>query len=307
MDVAELAGIVLTLLGLVGIGWLLRVFGVLTAEDARPIHAVIIYAGLPALIFRAVHGAELSSELGLVAAVAWMVFAFTAALAWGTARILRLPPRVAGGFILAASLGNTGYIGYPVSQALLGDEALVRAIFYDVFGTVGALLLVGIAVAQHYGSPGGRGARRVNPAREAIRFPGVIALAVALVLRPLPIPGIVSSGLDSLAMLVVPLIMLSVGLTLRMRSIGRYPVALGSLGVIRLLVAPLLAVGAGTVLLDDPATVRLVALEAGMPAMMLSIVIGARFGLDVEFLTAAVVLTTAAAIVSIPLVQVLIG
>jgi malate permease and related proteins len=180
----------------------------------------------------------------------------------------------------------------------------VRAIFYDAFGTVGALLVVGLLIAQRYGEHAGP---RVNPLKEIVRFPAMIALAAAFLLRPLPIPEVVSSGLDSLASLVVPLIMLSVGLTLEVRRLADRPAALGSLGAVRLLLAPLVALAFGGLVLDDPAAVRLVVLEAGMPTMMLTIVIGARFGLDTEFLASAVVLTTIASVVTIPLMQLLVG
>jgi malate permease and related proteins len=304
MDVAELARIVLTLLAMVGVGWLLRATRVLSADDARPIHTVIIYVGLPALIFQAVHPASLDPELAVIAVIAWAVFLVTAAVAWVLARILRLPRRVAGGFILAASLGNTGHIGYPVSQAILGEEGLVRAIFYDVFGTVGALLVVGLLIAQHYGD---RVGPRISVIREILRFPAVLALFAALALRPFPVPEVVSSGLDALASLVVPLIMISVGLSLEVRRLGERPLVLSTVGAVRLLLAPLVALAIGGLVLDDPAAVRLVALEAGMPVMMLSIVIGARFGLDTEFLAAAVVLTTIASVATIPLVQIIAG
>ena len=69
--------------------------------------------------------------------------------------------------------------------------------------------------------------------------------------------------------------------------------------------APAIALAVGGVLLDDPAAVQLVVLQAGMPTMMLSIVIGARFGLDTEFLATAVVLTTAASVLTIPVMQLL--
>jgi predicted permease len=304
MDVAALARIVLTLLAMVGVGWLLRAARVLSADDATPIHAVIIYVGLPALIFQAVHPASLDPELAIVAVIAWVVFAVTAATAWLITRALRLPNRIAGGFILAGSLGNTGYIGYPVSQTILGDAGLVRAIFYDVFGTVGALLAVGLLIAQRYGD---RVGPRINILSEILRFPAVLALLAALALRPFPVPEAVSSGLDALASLVVPLIMISVGLSLQVKRLGERPLVLGALGAVRLLLAPLVALAIGGLLLDDPAAVRLVALEAGMPVMMLTIVIGARFGLDTEFLAAAVVLTTIASVATIPLVQILAG
>lgn len=300
----SLMGLTETILGFVGIvavGWLLKRTGVLRREDAHPINAVIIYVGLPAMIFRAVHGATLGPDLAIVAAIAWGVFGVTALLAWAMARALGLARPVAGGFILAAALGNTGYIGYPITTALLGDSGLVRAIFYDVFGTVGALLLVGLFVAARFGDSGRE--QRINPLREALTFPAVIALAIGLALRPLPVLDLVSAGIDSLANLVVPLIMISVGLSLRPGAIREQAGPLAFLSALRLVLAPLVALGIGSLALSDPEAVRLVVLEAGMPSMMLTLVVGERFGLDTDFIAAAILVTTVACVVTIPLMQ----
>ncbi len=304
MDVAALAGIIFGFIGIVAIGWLLRRTGVLASEDARPVNAIIIHVGLPALVFRSVHGAALGPELAIIAGVAWAVFAATALLAWLATRALRLTRPIAGGFILAAALGNTGYLGYPISSALLGDEGLVRAIFYDVFGTVGALLLVGLAIAERFGHAE---ERRIDPLREVLTFPAVIALAAALVLRRVEIPVLVSDGLDALATLVVPLIMISVGLSLRSGCMRENVAPLAALAGIRLAIAPLVAFGLGSLVLSDPDAVRVVVLEAGMPSMMLTIVFGARFRLDTGFIAAAILLTTVVSVVSVPLAQLLLG
>ncbi len=303
MDAVELAGIVATLLGLVAVGWALRVTGVLSGDDARPIHAVIIYAGLPALVFRSIHGATLGPELPSIAGIAWVAFGVSAIAAWALSRVLDLPRTVAGGLIVFAALGNTGYIGYPVSQSLLGETGLVRAIFYDIFGTVGALLLVGVFIVSRFGDAEGP---VPNPLREVLTSPAVIALAVAFLTRSLVVPEMVGSGLDALASLVVPLIMISVGLTVRLQRLTTHKRALAGLALVKLVLSPLIALAAGSAFLGEPDAVRLVVLEAGMPVMMLSIVIGTRFGLDTEFLASAVLLTTALSVVTIPLMQMLI-
>ncbi len=304
MEALALAEIILGFMALVAVGAVLRHFGVLSREDTRPINAIIIYAGLPALIFRAVHGAELGPDLALVAGVAWIVFAASAAAAWLLARLLRLSPATTGAFILAASLGNTGYLGYPVSLAVLGDEGLVRAIFYDVFGTVGALLLVGLLIAERFGHAE---ETPINLVREVLKFPAVGALAIGLALRGVRISGPLSDGIDALATLVVPLIMISVGLSLKRGSVRSNAVPLLALGAVKLALAPLVALGAGSAILADPEAVRLVVLEAGMPSMMLALVIGARFRLDTGFIAAAILLTTAASAVTVPLALGLLG
>ena len=77
--------------------------------------------------------------------------------------------------MLAAGLGNTGYIGYPLALAMLGPNGLTRAVFYDVFGTVGVLLTIGIGVAARLG----HSEERPRFVRELLTFPAVLALAAA--------------------------------------------------------------------------------------------------------------------------------
>lgn len=302
MTPTALATTILTFTAIVAVGAVLRLTGVLRREDARPINALIIYVGLPAFIFRAVHGAELRRELWGVVAVAWIVFVAMAGLAWLVARALRLPRQTAGGFILVTALGNTGYIGYPITQALLGETGLAEAVFSDVFGTVIAFVFVGLLVAQRFGDSD---EARVNPVRELLTFPAVIALAAALLLRSVAIPELVSSGLGLLASMVAPLIMLSVGLSLRFNTLGRAAGPLTVVSILRLVVAPAIALGAGTLLLGPGVPLNVAVLQAGMPSMMLTVVAGERFGLDTDFIASAIFVTTAASAVTLPLVQLL--
>jgi len=302
MSTTALVPTILTFIAIVCAGAVARFAGILRREDARPINAIIIYIALPAYIFRAVHGAVLNADLLLVVLIAWAVFAVMLGLAFGAARLLRLPRTIAGGFIIAVALGNTGYIGYPVTEALLGARALPEAIFYDVFGTVVALVLVGMLVAQRFGD---NAEARVNPLRELALFPAIWALLLALALRAVPIPEVVGNGLGLLASMVAPLIMLSVGLSLRFSTLRRDAVAVSVASALRLLVAPILALAIGWVVLGPGTPLRVTTLEAGMPTMMLTLVVGDRFGLDTDFIASAIFVTTALSAVTLPLVQAL--
>ena len=302
MTAAALASTILTFVAIVGVGALLRWAGILRREDALPLNRLIVYVGLPAYIFKAVHGQALRVDLLGVVAVAWIVFAVMLALGWLAARLLKLPDEIAGGFVIAVALGNTGYIGYPITAALLGASRLPEAIFYDVFGTVFALALVGLLVAQHFGS---NDEARVNPVRELFTFPAVIALIAALLLRTVAIPDAVMSGIGLLANMVAPLIMISVGLSLRARTLGSSMAPLAVLSGLRLLVAPLVGLGLAAVLLGAGPALRVAVLEAGMPTMMLTIIVGERFGLDTDFIASAIFVTTAVSALSLPLLQLL--
>lgn len=302
MATGTLASTIITFAAIVCVGVLLRAVGLLRADDAKPLNAVIVYVGLPAFIFRAVHGADLGPELWRVVAISWLTFAVMLGIAWVLARLRAKASPRRGAFLLAVTFGNTGFIGYPVTAALLGATAVPLAVFSDVFGTVFALVLVGIPIAARLGS----GKARVNLVRELLTFPAVVALVAGLAMRSVVLPNAVSSGLDMLATIVAPLIMLSVGLALKPRTLAKGAVDLALVAMLRLAVAPLIAIVAGDAFLAGE-TMRVAALQAGMPTMMLTLAVGERFGLDTDFIASAIFTTTVFSAVTIPLVQSVIG
>jgi predicted permease len=305
VSVATLAGAIAKMLVLVLAGIALRRSGVLRREDSRALNGVIVYAALPALIFTVVVKAPLSLELAKAAGVAWGVTLVGLALAWAAARALKLKPRVAGGFIIASAIGNTGYIGYPVVRALLGERWLPPAVFYDVFGSVAVMLIFGIAIAAHYGEHDGK----VNLVKEFLTFPAVVAMLAALAFRFVPWPGAVRETVmtwtDFAGTMAAPLIMVSLGVTLDFRAFRGASVPLGVLGVIKLLVLPALGVGFA-ILLGASDAMRMVTLEAGMPTALLALIVAQRFRLDSEFVAAASLTTTVACVITIPVVQLLL-
>ncbi|MDO9557589.1 MAG: AEC family transporter [Coriobacteriia bacterium] len=301
MSIGELLRVIVGMLALVALGTFLRTIGLLKADDTRPINNILIYVGLPALIFTTVQPAPVSGDLVEIPLVAWGITLAAVAVAWLLARALKLPGPTAGAFILCAAFGNTGYIGYPLATALLGETGLVRAIFYDVFGTVAAVLTVGILVAGQMGEHEGR----INPLRELLTFPPFIALLAALALRSVAVPIAVSDWLTALSKIVVPLIMMSVGLSLKPHSVRDRMGGVATVSIIKLLVLPLLALALGGLVMPGSDAVRLLVLQAGMPSMMLSLVIGMRFKLDVDFIASAILVTTVASVLTVPLMQLL--
>lgn len=299
MSVGELLRVIIGTLALVALGTLLRTVGLLKADDTRPINNVLIYIGLPALIFTTVQPAPISGNLIEISLLAWGITLAGLAAAWLLSKALKLPRPTAGAFILCAAFGNTGYLGYPLATALLGDAGLVRAIFYDVFGTVAAVLTIGILVAGQMGEHEGR----INPFRELFTFPPFIALLAALALRSVVVPAVVSDWLVGLSKIAVPLIMLSVGLSLKPHAVRDRLGSVGAVGAIKLLALPLIGFALGSVVMRDAEAVRLLVLQAGMPSMMLGLVIGMRFKLDVDFIASAILVTTVASVLTVPLMQ----
>jgi hypothetical protein len=302
MEHGALASTILTFAAIVGVGALLRSTGLLSPSDVRPLNAIIVNVGLPAFIFQAVRGADLGADLWRVVLISWGVFLAVIMLAWLVSSVRAHDPARRGAIMLTAAFGNTGFIGYPVTAALLGGAAVPLAVFSDVFGTVFALVIVGLPVAARLSG----GGDRVSLLRELLTFPAVLALVAGLVARAVPVPESVSSGLDLLATIVAPLIMLSVGIMLRPRSLVRRFADIALVVMLRLAVAPALALMGGDMFASGD-VLRVAVLQAGMPTMMLTLVVGERFGLDTDFIASAIFVTTLLSAVTIPLAQTVIG
>ncbi len=303
MEVGQLLGVIGGVLGYFALGMVLRVTGLMKAEHAHPLNTLLIYVALPALIFTTVQQAALDLSLGLLPLVGWGVVLVGLAVGWALARLLGLEGPAAGAFMLAAAFGNTGYIGYPLASALLGDAGLVRAIFYDVFGNTAAVITIGTFIASRYGEHD----EQVKPIREVVTFPPFIALAAALALRSVAVPTVVGDWLDALGKLVVPMIMISVGLSLRPSKLKGHLRDVAAVAGIKLLVLPAIALAAGSLVFSSAESLRVAVIEAGVPTMMLTMVIGMRFKLDTDLIASAILVTMTGAIVTIPVFQLLIG
>lgn len=305
MSLLSLLGAIVSVLLFVAVGVALRHFGAVEREGSGVLNGVIVYVALPALIFVSIARAPLSWELLKITGVAWAVSLVGVSVAWEIAHVLKMPPRSAGAFVLVAALGNTGYLGYPIARALLGASALPGAVFYDVFGSVAVLFTVGIAVAARYGEHEGR----VHIVRELLTFPAMLALLAALAFRFVPWPAAVSNAvigwLDVAANMAVPLIMVSLGISLDFSGLQGSLARIGAASAIKLVLLPAIAAAIVTYT-KDTQSMHLVVLQAGMPSMMLTLVVGQRFKLDVGLIASVVLVTTVLCLATIPVAQYLV-
>ncbi|MFA5866546.1 MAG: AEC family transporter [Actinomycetota bacterium] len=283
---------------IISIGWGLKRIGFLGPADVEVLNKIIIYVSLPALIFLAVQRADLSLSVAKFPLFAIVIMLLTLAVAFAAGRLLKLSPALKGAFLLVAAMGNTGYLGFPMTIGLYGQQNLIKSVFYD-FGTVALLFTLGIIIAGYYGDP----ERKMNAAKEFVMFPSVLALAAGLLFNPVPLPDFLIKTLDYLGQATVPVIMLTVGLTLEGKKIGKYAAPLMAMLLLKLVLSPVfgyLAAAAGGLSGTD---LGIVVLEASMPAVMLSLVVGLRYKLDTEFTSLAILVSIIASLVTIPAVQ----
>jgi len=284
-----------------GVVWRLTTPLGLDAETMRGSLTGLVYMLLlPALVlvvlWRAPMG--LDSIRISIAAVAGIGIALLAAWLWY--RRGAQPRYVTGALLLAATFPNVTYLGLPVLEATFGPWARSVAIQYDLLAVTPILLSGGIALAASYGGIKLQG----HPLLALLRVPPLWAGVVGIVLNlsQAPIPTIIGSWLDMLAAGVVPLMLFSLGLGLRWAGSWRYQVPLVlPVAFIQLLLTPLLVWGLARGIGLQGEVLAAVVLEAGMPSMVLGIVLCDRYKLDTSLYAMAVTVSTVFSMLTLPL------
>jgi predicted permease len=288
-----------------GIAWRLFRPGGLDADSTRQVlTGLVYYLLLPALVIQVLWQAPLGiSSIGIAMSAAVGVLACIA-LSSLICRRCKHEGSVTGAVVLAASFPNATYMGLPVLESLYGDIGRSIAIQYDLFACTPLLLTVGILIARIYGDQGGKQGGAVPLWQSLLRVPPLWAalVGVSLNLSGVAMPVALDQWLELLAAGVIPLMIFSLGLSLRWDTIDmkRLPTVI-PIVLLQLFIAPMLVWGtAQGVGLEGVMLVGTV-MEAAMPSMVIGIVLCDRYGLDTGLYAAAVTLTTLLSLVTLPL------
>ena len=308
------------LLILVGIllGVILRRSGHLPAGASKSLNAYVIAIAVPALVLTQVPPflrSLLSSPEGMTPSlfflplVPWLIFFGSIGFFGFLHRRKWIRREEWGLLVLAAGLGNTAFVGFPLIEALLGRENLPAAILLDQLGTFLALSLGGPLWVSYLHSTRGTFSWR-KFLGEVVRFPPLLALAASfLALFWPPFPPLVEGTLERIAATLVPVAMVSVGAQLRFdRSILRReaPGVVVGLGY-KMVLAPIgIAVLASFVMPTTSDAYSVVVLESAMAPMITSTVLGMESGFAPDLGALMLGVGIPLSLVSVPLVHALL-
>lgn len=263
-----------------------------------PLDHAVIGVTLPALILAKLPEVGLGADLVVPVTAAWGAGAVAVAAVLLAARRLGWSRATTGTLLLVTPLGNTTFLGLAMVEALLGTEALSRALAFDQLGSFLGLAVYGSVVAARWGH-GEEGWRPVLG--RLLRFPPFFAVVASFALRAVEVPTWLDDGLGAVGQLVGPLAMLTVGLRFRLALADHARQAARWCLGIKMGLMPLAVLGAAVVAggLDDPAW-RASVLEAGMPPMVTAGVVAAQADLDGELAATVVGVGLLLALVTVP-------
>jgi malate permease and related proteins len=292
------------LLGCLTLGWLVRQF-VKTPPDLAPrLNWWVINIALPALVLDLIPSVKMDPDLWFMPVAMWLVFLG----GWGVMALIGgwrgwSRPRI-GAAALAAGLGNTALVGFPLIEMLRQKEGLALAAFADQLGCSIALAVGGITVAAIYG--GGKPEPRVI-LRRVLLFPPFLALVVGIIVGLLGGWHPIAQGFVArIGATLTPVALFSIGLnfTLKMNRerLGAASLALGW----KLAVAPVMIFALGTLVGSEGLVLAVAVLQAGMAPMASVPILCQQYGLDTEVANAALGAGLAISLFSVPFINTLL-
>jgi len=216
----------LTIWSVIGVGWVVAHFGVLTESHRRMLSRLAFTIGSPALLFSLVSRADLSHLFSRTLVVSALAIALAGAIYLVAARLLLgrgdLPGRVIG--TLSSAYTNAGNLGLPIAAYVLGDMTWMAPIILIQVGVLQpialALLDLGAARAEGVRLTWWRYASL--PVRNPITLGTVAGLAMNA--SGIVLPDLVWEPIEMVGQLAVPAMLLAFGISLRLDPLpGRGP------------------------------------------------------------------------------------
>ncbi|MDX1676907.1 AEC family transporter [Arsukibacterium sp.] len=283
------------------IGFGLRRLPAMPQNSGIVLNIYVLYVALPALILKNVPLLQFSSALLIPAVTPWLLLVIVVALILVLSKVFGWSRDITGALLIILPLGNTSFLGFPMTQALFGSEAMPYAVIYDQVGSFIALATYVTIIAAIY-SPHVSKPTAKSIIIKIISFPSFLALVAGLLLRDLSFPPLAESLINNLAATLVPVVMIAVGFQLSFRFSKSEISPLVSALSIKLLMMPLFAWaiwrGAG----QTGLAVDISIFQAAMPPMISAGAIAIMAGLAPRLVSGIIGVGILLGLVSLPLV-----
>ncbi len=250
---------------------------------------LIIYISGPCLIFSSVSKSDINltdfytialSAVGVILILAILVFI-----------ILKITKSKKVGLYLPLTIGNTGYLGYPIALFAFGIAGLSRAVVYDMMGSL-FLYSFGIYIIHHK-----------NEIKEMFKIPLIYAVVIGLLfnLLKIPVPQTIFKPIEMIGMLTIPLALLILGYKLTNIKVSSAKTAF-LFSLFRLFGGFLVAFLIINLFSITGLLKNIILLQAAMPSAVMSMILCQKYKRDANLVASIILISTLLSIITIPLI-----
>jgi hypothetical protein len=282
---------------MVSLGFLLRKLNIITEELQKGLTNLLLTAILPFSIIASsgyIRTGALTRGLLIVGAAAVIYYAVAIILMKILSDRLPFGEKKKRIFITMTVFQNTGFVGFPLMQALYGSEGLLLAV---VFNMAYNLFMFSYGVQLLSGEKADIKKFFLNP----ISIASVVAILIFI--SPFRLPNIIASPVADVGAMTIPISMMIIGASLA-------PIPLRSIlsdwraylvSFIRLLALPGLMFLAMLFLPVDPVTKSVIVLMAALPCGSMNVMFSEKYDCEPEFAAKTVVQSMLLMTITLPL------
>ncbi|WP_035153629.1 AEC family transporter [Calothrix sp. 336/3] len=289
------------LLGFICTGFILG--RVLPGTFPTRLGQVLFWVGVPISIIAFLRHTDLSGQIWIAPLVAYSATFLGILLAKLALKIQGRDgnlsqPATQGSFILASMVGNTGYLGFPITLTVVGKEYFAWALFYDMLGSLFAAYGLGVILAARFGNGTVSWGQTL---RVILINPALWSFFGGLWFQQVAIPPTMELILEALAWLAIASALLLIGMRLsRLTSWQSLPQASVSVAI-KMLVVPLILSTCLRLLGLRGAIATVMTLQMGMPPAFATLVLAETFNLDRDLAVTTLALGTVLLLFTLPL------
>ena len=285
----------------------------------------VIFICLPAIVLTKLPQLSLEKSLLLPVVVCWLLIP----VGWLSVKLFakknHWSREVEGCLLLVCCFGNNSFVGFPIISAFYGHDALVYAVIYDQLGSFLTLAIVGGIIVSLYAPESREPSLELNHKSKSgtvkkivvkvMSFPPFIAILISPLFYYFPLSIEINQLFSIIGQTLIPSTMLLVGFNLVFKLPGTLlkPLIAGVgvkmillPGVLLIALLSYFSIAAYSETTSD-LIIKVVLMEAAMPAMVSSSILAIEANLAPKLAAAAVGYGLIAAVFIMPLIYFLSG
>lgn len=294
---------IISIVLMIGLGYFLKRIDFLSEKDIDPLNKIVMYILMPCMIFSALYSADMSllPTLGILPFVILTASIGSGVISYIVLKRLHYDDKKIWSVLVTVMIANTAFMGYPVNLGVYGHPGFLRAIFCDLATTCMFLLLSFVLVLK-FGGTVKRAFRKI------LLFPPLwaVVLGISFNLLNIPIGSVLDKTVNYLADGAIPLIMISLGLSIELGGLARSKAMVIFTSIVKLGVFPLIALIVVSLLGLTGLQHDVGIIEAAMPSGMLSLLLAITYKLDYELTSDCILINTVISLITLPIIMTLL-
>ncbi|WP_461436363.1 AEC family transporter [Methanosphaera sp.] len=276
------------------LGYVLKRQNILKSRDSNVLSRIVLTVSLPSLVFVNLSTANISTDMLLLPFAAFSISAICMVISFLFCKSRGYSKVKTWTIMIACAMMNTGFLGFPISLGVFGNEGFLNAIFFDLETTL-IFVIFGMVLVSIFGG------NRKEVLKQAVGFVPLWAVIIALLFNifHLQYGYVIETTLNYLGQSTIPLIMISLGLTLDFKEIKHSFTDSLFVAFVKLILAPIIIFLILNAINFGGLSFKVAILEAGMATAMNALVLAITYDLDTKLMSSIIFTNTVLSLITL--------